>query len=83
MRKLMRFTTGLAILAVLLAVTLSLLLLSTQETEDLTLTLSDRKVTDVRAVHLTNATGTLQVGMAEGGYVIEDLLQSTSILNNS
>lgn len=73
MRKLMRFTTGLAILAVLLAVTLSLLLLSTQETEDLTLTLSDRKVTDVRAVHLTNATGTLQVGMAEGGYVIEDL----------
>jgi len=30
-------------------------------------------VTDVRAVHLTNATGTLQVGMAEGGYVIEDL----------
>ncbi|NMB29135.1 MAG: DUF4340 domain-containing protein [Clostridiaceae bacterium] len=73
MRRLMQFTTGLAILAVVLAVTLLLLLRSTQKTEELTLTLSDRKVTDVRAVHLTNASGTWKVGMAEGGYVIEDL----------
>lgn len=73
MRKLLRLTAGLAFLAVVLTAVLVLLLLNTQETSDQHLTLSERKVTDVRAVRLSNAYGTMRVNSEEGGYVIEGL----------